>query len=229
MELKPHITTKVEINNVLPIFQNPPCCMPLRVLNLYAGVGGNRELWENVEVTAVEYNENIAAEYKSKFENDNVIVSDAHEYLINNFENFDFVWASPPCPKHSRTNYFTQSISKDRSYPDMKLWQEIIYLKQFCKSYWVVENVIPYYEPFLPDYKKIGRHLIWSNFRISSIDMPKNEIGTMMKKYVGTGKHAHDKRQEDRNYVNPELGLHILNCLRNVKSKRSNQLVLEGW
>lgn len=59
--------------------------------------------------------------------------------------------------------------------------------------------------------------------------MPKNEIGTMMKKYVGTGKHAHDKRQEDRNAVNPELGLHILNCLRNVASKRSSQIVIQGW
>ena len=42
--------------------------------------------------------------------------------------------------------------------------------------------------------------------------MPKNEIGTMMKEYVGTGKHAHDKSLEDRNAVNSELGLHILNC-----------------
>ncbi|HNN27320.1 MAG TPA: hypothetical protein PKK18_12840, partial [Chitinophagales bacterium] len=75
----------------LPLSPNP-CCVPLRVLNLYAGVGGNRELWENVEVTAVEYNEKIAAEYKSKFPNDTVIVADAHEYLINNFENFGFVW-----------------------------------------------------------------------------------------------------------------------------------------
>ena len=57
-----------------PIEANP-CCVPLRVLNLYAGVGGNRELWENVEVTAVEYNEKIAAEYKSKFPNDTVIVA----------------------------------------------------------------------------------------------------------------------------------------------------------
>ena len=42
--------------------------------------------------------------------------------------------------------------------------------------------------------------------------MPKNEIGTMMKQYVGTGKHAHDKSLEDRNAVNSELGLHVLNC-----------------
>jgi hypothetical protein len=34
----------------------------------------------------------------------------------------------------------------------------------------------------------------------------------MMKQYVGTGKHAQDKSLEDRNAVNSELGLHILNC-----------------
>ena len=28
----------------------------LKVLNLYAGIGGNRKLWTNVDVTAVEYN-----------------------------------------------------------------------------------------------------------------------------------------------------------------------------
>ena len=46
--------------------------------------------------------------------------------------------------------------------------------------------------------------------------MPKNEIGTMMKQYVGTGKHAHDKSLKDRNAVNSELGLHIFNTARNI-------------
>jgi hypothetical protein len=32
-----------------------PMLAPVRVLNLYAGIGGNRKHWENVEVTAVEY------------------------------------------------------------------------------------------------------------------------------------------------------------------------------
>ena len=37
-----------------------PMLAPVRVLNLYAGIGGNRKYWENVEVTAIEYNEEIA-------------------------------------------------------------------------------------------------------------------------------------------------------------------------
>lgn len=200
----------------------------VRILNLYAGIGGNRKLWgDSFHVTAVEYDEATAEVYRKLFPNDTVIVADAHEYLLNNYKNFDFIWSSPPCPTHSRTNYFTQSIRKKPSYPDMKLWQEIIYLNQFCKTPWVIENVIPYYEPFIPFYSKIGRHFIWSNFKIPPIEMPKNEIGTMMKQYVGTGKHAHDKKLKDRNAVNSELGLHILNCALNVKSKqRSNQVSL---
>ena len=60
-----------------------PMLAPVRVLNLYAGIGGNRKYWENVEVTAIEYNEEIANVYKQLHPNDNVIVADAHEYLAN--------------------------------------------------------------------------------------------------------------------------------------------------
>ena len=72
---------------------------PFRILNLYAGIGGNRKLWndEKFEITAVEYDEEIAMIYKDLYPNDTVIVADAHEYLINNYMNFDFIWSSPPC------------------------------------------------------------------------------------------------------------------------------------
>lgn len=193
------------------------------ILNLYCGIGGNRKLWGNEHrITAVELNPKIAAKYAELYPCDELIVADAHEYLLHNHKRFDFIWSSPPCPTHSRTNYFTQHIAKVPSYPDMKLWQEIIYLNQFHKGLWVVENVIPYYEPFLPMFKKIGRHFIWSNFKIPVIELPKHEIGTMMKQYVGTGKHAHDKKQEERNAVNSELGLHVLNC---AEGKNKNVLL----
>src|SRR5690606_11766272 len=145
------------------------------------------------QVTAVELDPELARMYQERFPNDIVIVADAHQYLLDHYKEFDFIWSSPPCPTHSRTNYFTNEIRKQKQYPDMKLWQEIIYLGQFFKGKWAIENVIPFYEPFLPNHTKIGRHLIWSNFKIPVIDMPKGEIGTMMKQYVGTGKHAHDK------------------------------------
>jgi DNA (cytosine-5)-methyltransferase 1 len=197
--------------------------MKLKILNGYAGKGGNRELWgDEYQITAVELNPKIAAIYKKRFPNDEVIVGDAHDYILKHCHEYDIVWTSPCCPSHSRTNYFTQAIRKEQIYPDMKLWQEIIFLTHFYKGYFVVENVIPFYEPFLPNYQKIGRHLFWANFNIPNIPMPKNDIGTMMKKYVGTGKHAHDKNQIDRNAVDSNLGLHILNCL--LKSKKEKQM-----
>ena len=183
----------------------------MEILNLYCGIGGNRKLWTDCNVTAVELDENIASKYAELYPNDKVIVGDAHEYLLDHYKAFDFIWTSPPCQTHSRTNYFTNAIRKRSRYPDMSLWQEIIFLNQFCKGLYCVENVIGYYEPMIKPIE-IGRHYLWANFAIPKIELPKNDVGTMMKQYVGTGKHAHDKKLEDRNAVNSELGLHILNC-----------------
>jgi DNA (cytosine-5)-methyltransferase 1 len=69
--------------------------MTKKVLNLFAGIGGNRKHWKDVEVTAIEYNEEIANVYKQLHPNDNVIVADAHEYLAKHWREFDFIWSSP--------------------------------------------------------------------------------------------------------------------------------------
>lgn len=54
----------------------------MKILNLYAGIGGNRKLWgSRHQVTAVEKNEEIASIYKDMFPCDQVVVGDAHEYL----------------------------------------------------------------------------------------------------------------------------------------------------
>ena len=81
----------------------------LKILNLYAGIGGNRKLWEGHEVTAVEFNPEIAKIYQDLFPNDKVIVGDAHQYLLEHYKEFDFIWASPPCPTHSRMNFLLQN------------------------------------------------------------------------------------------------------------------------
>lgn len=187
----------------------------MKVLNLYAGIGGNRKLWKDIEVTSVEFEPKIAEQYKALYPNDNLIVGDAHEYLLDHYREFDFIWSSPPCQTHSKTNYFTNEIRKRSRYPDMKLYQEIIFLNQFCKGKFCVENVIGYYEPLIKP-TKIGRHYLWSNFNIPLIEQPKGDVGTMMKQYVGTGKHAHDKKLVDRNAVNSKLGLHVLNTARGI-------------
>ena len=146
----------------------------MRVLNLYACLGGNRYKWDEVaekagigiEVTAIELDPEAARLYQERFSNDKVIVGDAHQYLIEHYSEYDFIWSSPPCPTHSRinTSYKNQKYMTIR-YPDMGLYQEIIILMQFFDGKYCVENVIPYYEPLIPA-KKRGRHLYWTNFNL---------------------------------------------------------------
>jgi len=174
----------------------------LKVLNLYAGIGGNRKLWEDVEVTAVESNPEIAQIYQRSFPDDKVKMCDAHAYLLKHFTEFDFIWSSPPCPTHSRARYWGWS-KKRPVYPDMRLYEEIIFLQHHFKKRWVVENVKPYYEYFFNPVE-IGRHLFWSNFEIKKIQHKSSDII----KLSGTSK----KDKMTRNTVDQEIGEYILNC-----------------
>ena len=181
----------------------------MKVLNLYACLGGNRLLWDNCEVTAVELDEELAKLYQERFPNDKVIVADAHQYLLEHYKEYDFIWSSPPCPTHSRirkTNTGEGERKSAATYPDMKLYEEIIFLDNFFKGKYCVENVKSYYEPLIKP-QHIGRHYLWSNFIIPKIKQPKDDIGRMN----GNRQKAHKKTIEERNAVNSELGLHILN------------------
>lgn len=197
----------------------------MRVLNLYAGLGGNRKHWQGVDVVAIELEPKIAEMYKQNFPNDEVIIGDAHEYLLANHDKFDFVWSSPPCQSHSRMMKATRHDV--RKYPDMTLYQEIILLQHFFKGKYVVENVKPYYDPLIKPTSKLGRHYFWSNFEIQPFEMPniKNFItsGTVketekMKEWLGIKyegniyyKNNHCPGQVLRNCVHPDLGLHVFN------------------
>ena len=145
----------------------------LKILNLYACLGGNRYKWndvyDNIDVTAVELDEHLAEMYQERFPNDKVIVTDAHEYLLEHYKDYDFIWSSPPCPTHSRARFWGLGANgKKPVYPDMKLYQEIILLQHHFKGKYVVENVIPYYKPIIPAQKR-GRHLYWSNFNLPKV------------------------------------------------------------
>ncbi len=146
----------------------------MKILNLYACLGGNRYKWnevkDDIEVTAVELDEELAKLYQERFPKDKVIVADAHQYLLENYNEFDFIWASPPCPTHSKmrkTNTGKGERKSKPTYPDMKLYEEILLLQHFFKGKYCVENVIPFYYPLIAA-KKRGRHLYWTNFNLPS-------------------------------------------------------------
>ncbi|BAQ92926.1 transferase [uncultured Mediterranean phage uvMED] len=148
----------------------------VKILNLYACLGGNRYKWDEVadiEVTAVEWDEELAKLYQERFPKDKVIVADAHKYLLDHYKEFDFIWSSPPCPTHSKARGWNTKV--ETKYPDMKLYEEIILLETVSKGTdarfkgkYVVENVIPYYDPLIHAQKR-GRHLYWANFTLPNV------------------------------------------------------------
>lgn len=194
----------------------------IQVLNLYAGIGGNRKNWQGVQVTAVEKDLKVAAAYKHLYPNDIVIIADAHQYLSKNFYRFDFIWSSPPCQSHKRFNY--TSVQEKKRYPDMSLYSEIILLRAYFKGRFIVENVIPYYEPLIKPDRIIGRHQFWCNFNITPFTPPHLpgllDLNTMQDKQIiqdwlgihyGPNLYLSGKNyiQVFRNCVHPVIGENI--------------------
>jgi len=208
----------------------------IKILNLYACLGGNRYKWDevadNLEITAVEWDEELARLYQERFPNDKVIVADAHQYLLKHYKEFNFIWSSPPCPTHSRARYWAIGANgKKPVYPDMKLYQEIIFLQNHFKGKYVVENVKPYYDPLLNPIER-DRHLYWTNFKLpnnvnarhfNGLCQTKNEIKKLsnfhdyeFKKYKGNqllNKIA-------RNLVDYEVGKTILETALGIIKKQ---------
>jgi DNA (cytosine-5)-methyltransferase 1 len=204
----------------------------MRILNLYSGIGGNRKLWTDVEVTAVELNPDIAKIYQDFFPSDKVIVGDAHQYLLEHFKEFDFIWTSPPCPTHSRFNFLnnckTENEESKVKYPDMTLYQEIILLKTWFRGKFCVENVISYYKPLIPPIES-NSHYFWTNFYFSPYPNSKRGIRGEEHEFrldrVGFNltHYSLDKKFEKQiinNCVEPEIGLLILNeSKKNIQSE----------
>lgn len=204
----------------------------IKVLNLYAGIGGSRKLWQNVDVTAVENNKKISDIYQQLFPNDKVIVTDAHQYLLKHFSEYDFIWSSPPCPTHSkiRRNTAVERGQNEPIYPDMRLYQEILFLQGYFKGKWVVENVISWYEPLIKP-QEVNKHYFWSNFKISSMLEKRREhdsgIEILQQRkgidLTSINTNGLDKREILRNCVEPETGKEILEC-----ALREKQLALSS-
>jgi DNA (cytosine-5)-methyltransferase 1 len=195
----------------------------IKVLNLYAGIGGNRKLWENVEVTAVEIDPQVAVVYSGFFPDDRVIVADAHQYLLEHYDNgWGFIWSSPPCPTHSKL-MDTKEGQGYKRYPDMNLYQEIIWLQHYSKCKFAIENVRSYYEPLIRP-QIVDRHYYWANFVIENIELPRDfnytnakivsrldadEFRRRLKEFLGIDC---DNVQYLKNCVHPKVGLQVFNC-----------------
>lgn len=210
----------------------------MKILNLYACLGGNRYLWgEEHEITAVELDPELARMYKERFPNDNVIIADAHQYLLEHFKEYDFIWTSPPCPTHSRIRFNQANGRNDDVYkaefPDMTLYQEIILLNNYFDGRYVVENVIPYYEPLIPAQKR-GRHLYWCNFTLPTILSNRHvQVGTgtdEVKKLcefhkIDLSSYKGEQRKDKiaRNLVDFEAGKTILDTAMGIMRRLNTQ------
>jgi DNA (cytosine-5)-methyltransferase 1 len=214
-----------------------------RILNLYSCLGGNRYKWDevanNLEITAVELDEELAKLYQERFPYDKVIITDAHQYLLDNYKSFDFIWSSPPCPTHSKIRHSQKNRDSYKAvYPSMSLYEEILFLHNHFAGKYVVENVIPYYEPLIPA-KKRGRHLYWTNFNLPKnigerkegqgiISKAKNEVDALCKFhdydfYKYKGNQRRDKIA--RNLVDYEVGRTILEIAMEVQRQYNTKQI----
>jgi len=182
----------------------------MKILNLYACLGGNRYKWnevkDDIEVTAVELDEELARLYQERFPNDKVVVSN-------------------------------KTKMKKLKYPDMTLYQEIILLNKLYDGDYCVENVIPYYDCLIPG-KQRGRHLYWTNFRLPNVlTERKNPDFTRAKKMIEVMSDYHDydfrkyKGKQPRakiakNLVCYQAGKTILQTLIDTKENKINQIGL---
>ncbi len=202
----------------------------MKCLILYAGLGDTMNLVDDTEhqITNIELNQQIAEVLQDRKPNQHVIVADAHQYLLDHAEQYDFIQSSRPCQSHTAMMKFTRH--KLNRYPDFGMYEEIVWLQHFFKGLWYVENVNPYYEPLIKPAQKIGRRLFWSNFEIPSMPgyprSPANMINTtsvahkkIMMDWLGIhydkniyydGNHC--PVQVLRNYMHPLIGKHIFDA-----------------
>ena len=204
----------------------------MKILNLYACLGGNRYKWgEEHDITAVEWDEELARLYQERFPNDKVIIADAHQYLLDHYKEYEFIWSSPPCPTHSRFNV-SMKTKRKMKYPDMALYQEIIFLQYYYDGKYVVENVIPFYDLLIQGHKR-NRHIYWTNFNMPTIlsERKNPDLGRTKNVVDALSKfHDYDFRKYKgkqsiqkvaRNLVDYEAGKTILDTVMGIRTKQN--------
>ena len=186
----------------------------MKILNLYAGLGGNRRSWTDCEVTAVEIHPKVASAYQELYPEDRVCVNDAIKVLEDAHSRYDFIWASPPCITHSRARMF-----HDPKVPDMTVYGLVQFLNKYVTKPWCVENVVSWYKPLYNPAQR-GRHYLWTNFYLPEFNVREEasnhlswkqlEVyhGLRLPKDVEDLKDI-EKRQLLRNLVDPYIGLAV--------------------
>ena len=98
----------------------------------------------------------------------------------------------------------------------MKLYQEIIFLEYYYKGKWIVENVIPFYEPIIPAKKRGSERKV----KISAVN---EEVERMSKFHDYDFKQYKGKQRLDkiaRNLVDYEAGRTIFETALGIIRKQ---------
>lgn len=148
----------------------------LKLLNLYSGIGGNVYKLDRAqfEITSIENNPKVAAVYQELNPDDEIIITDALNYLKQHFKKFDIIWMSPPCQTHSKLQHSQRKrVNRSVNIIDPQLWQCILFGYQHLNDQsiiWIVENVEPWYNKYWNfPHVKLGRHYYYSNANFHNI------------------------------------------------------------
>lgn len=200
----------------------------MKILNLFCGIGGNRAYWPGRhDVTAVDESDLALRFYRDLYGADNIVQADAWMFLLDNFQDFDFIWASPPCKSHSRWR-----LCKKPEYADLRIYALITFLQTWFKGLYCVENVKPYYAQLIPAINR-GRHLLWTNFYVPEFNTPSVQMDTAsveglrshLEYQVGDCKD----RELLRNCCHPKIGKEVLRAAIQARSNPDGFVFQSDW
>jgi DNA (cytosine-5)-methyltransferase 1 len=157
----------------------------LKILDLFCGAGGAGYGYflAGFEVTGIDNKEQ--KHYPFEF-----ILSDAFEYLVNNYNKFDAIHASPPCQQYTKSAKQWRKAGKE--YPDL-ITECRMLLTKTNKPY-IIENVpdSPLINPIILNGSVFGllvhrKRLFECNFFVDQPGIPKTKASIKMGRPVKEG------------------------------------------
>ena len=126
----------------------------------------------------------------------NDTVSDAHQYLLDHYKEFDFLFGL-----RRRVLLIAElaQCKKKKIYPDMALYQVIIFLKHWFRGkVFSISTIIPYYKPLIESVstENAHRHCLWTNFWVQDMEKPIKKLATC-------------KAPEERKMLQEEFGFNL--------------------